>query len=272
MGKWQCPSCAQGNDQPKPINHLDSISKRARSKIVPAKAKNGVSSLNTEKVSPIFGSTLISKKRSSSKGKSISTVGAKQEPLSSSVDVTCSNKPSDPSLVSSMEGTSSCANAHEEKKSDVPSSICPTDRKSNSTADEVLPTTELANLEADDEQLEGKRDLPCDEMPLRKPIVLAISAATGVEQKKRKLKVNNNDSQKKRKTEKGKSTVNSSIKCKSGNNKVHKKQKSLNKSVSASLSKEDVGIKGSDAEQKDEVSFSLAEYFFVCLVSSIVHN
>ncbi|XP_054778799.1 protein CHROMATIN REMODELING 4 isoform X2 [Prosopis cineraria] len=255
MGKWQCPSCSQGNDRLKPINHLDSIAKRARSKVVTAKAKDGVSSLNMGKVSQIFGSTLISKKRSSSKGKSISTGGDKflrKELFSSPLDVTSSNKLSDPSLGISIEGTSSCADADEDKKSNMPPTVSPVDRKSTSTADEVLSTPKSTNLDADDEQVDGKPDLSCDDVPSRKQLVLAI-AAVGGEVRKRKHEANNNISKKNLKTEKGKSTVKTSMKCKSGNNKVHKKQKSVNNSVSASLSREEVGNKDSDVEPKDEM-------------------
>nr|KYP50255.1 Chromodomain-helicase-DNA-binding protein 5 [Cajanus cajan] len=138
-GKWQCPRCFEGNDQLKPINHLDPISKRARTKVVTAKSKD----------------------------------------------------------------------------------------------------------------LEGKSDLSCNKIPSRKTLVLAI-AASGEEVRKRKNKVvNDNTSQKKQRTEKGKKIVNPSIKSKSGNNKVHK-QKSITHSVSASVSKKDVGNKNSYAQQKDE--------------------
>ncbi|KAK4254663.1 hypothetical protein QN277_010013 [Acacia crassicarpa] len=254
MGKWQCPTCSQGNDRLKAINHLDSIAKRARSKVVSAKAKDGVSSLNIGKVSQIFGSTLISKKRSSTKGKSISIGGDKflrKELLPTPVDVTGSNKLSEPSLGISMEGTSSCADAGEEKKSNTPPTISPVDMKSTSTADEVLSTPKITNLDVDGEQVDGKPDLSCGDMPSRKQLVLGIAAAGG-EVRKRKHEANNNISKKKLKTEKGKSTAKTSMKCKSGNNKVHKKQKSVNKNVSASLSKEEVGIKDSCVEPKDE--------------------
>ncbi|RDX68773.1 Protein CHROMATIN REMODELING 4, partial [Mucuna pruriens] len=253
-GKWQCPSCFEGNDQLKHINHLDPISKRARTKIVSAKSKGQVNSLNLEKVSGLFGSKLISKKRSSSKGKSISTMGVKffgKKLLSSPVDETCSNKPIDPSIGSPMEGTSSCVDADEKKLSLSPT-VSPMDRKSTSPAKEVLSLSKITNLEANDEQLEGKTDLSCDMIPLRKTLVLAI-AASGEEVRKRKNKVvNDNISQKKRRTEKGKKVVSPSIKSKSGNNKVHKKQKSITHSISASVSKEDAGNKNSYAQQKDE--------------------
>ncbi|XP_061360482.1 protein CHROMATIN REMODELING 4 [Gastrolobium bilobum] len=256
MGKWQCPTCFEGNDQLKPINHLDSISKRARTKIVTAKSKGGVNSLNLNKVSGIFGSKLISKKRSSSKGKSIATLGVKffgKKPSSSPLDAAFSNKPIDPSLGCSLEGTSSCVDA-DEKKLNMSPTVSPTDRKSTSPVKEVL-SPKITNIEANDGQLEGKRDISCNKMPLRKTLVLAI-AAGGEEVRKRKQKVvNDNTSQKMRRTEKGKkivNIVNTSIKCKSGNNKVHKKQKSITHSISASISKEDAGNKNSDAQKKDE--------------------
>ncbi|KAL2343627.1 hypothetical protein Fmac_004912 [Flemingia macrophylla] len=251
-GKWQCPRCFEGNDQLKPINHLDPISKRARTKVVTAKSKGQVNSLNLEKVPGLFGSKLISKKRSSSKGKSISTMGVKffeKKLLSSAVDETCSNKPIDPSLESPMEGTSSCADVDQKKLSLSPT-VSPMDRKSSSPAKEVLSLSKITNLEADNEELEGKSDLSCNKIPLRKSLVLAIAASEEVRKRKNKV-VNYNSSQKKQRTEKGKKIVNPSIRSKSGNNKVHK-QKSITHSISASVSKEDVGIKNSYAQQKDE--------------------
>jgi len=237
------------------MNHLDPISKRARTKTVPAKSKGQVNSLNLEKVSGLFGSKLISKKRSSSKGKSISTVGVKffgKKLLSSSVDETCNDKPVDPSLGSTMEGTS-CVDA-DEKKSSLSPIDSPVDRKSTSPTKVVLPLSKITDLEANDEQLEGKTDSSCNKIPLRKTLVLAI-AASGEDVRKRKNKVvNDNTSQKKQKTEKGKKVVNpSSTKSKSGNSKVHKKQKSITHSISSSVPKEDVGNKNSQAQQKDEV-------------------
>ncbi|CAJ1935736.1 unnamed protein product [Sphenostylis stenocarpa] len=254
-GKWQCPSCFEGNDQLKPINQLDSISKRARTKIVPAKSKGQVNSLNLEKVSGLFGSKLISKKRSSSKGKSISTMGVKffgKKLLSSSVDETCGDKPIDPSLGSPMEGTSSCVDA-DEKKSSLSPTDSPVDRKSTSPGKEVLFLSKVTELEANDEHLEGKTDSSYNKTPLRKTLVLAI-AANGEEVRKRKNKVvTDSASQKKQKTEKGKKIANPSpIKSKSGNNKAHKKQKSITHNISASLPKDDVGNKNSQAQQKDE--------------------
>lgn len=254
-GKWQCPSCVEGNDQLAPKNHLDSFSKRARTKIVTGKSKGGDNSLNLEKVSAIFGSKLISKKRSSTKGKSLSSMGVNsvkffgKKPIPSQVDATCSDKPVDPSLGSCVEGDA------DEKISNLSPSVSPKDRKSTSPAKEDSSSSKFNNLEANGEQLEGKTDLSCNKIPLRKTLVLAI-AAGGEEVKKRKHKVvDDNAVQKKRRTEKGKKIVNTSIKSKSGNSKVQKK-KSMAHTISTSVLKKDVGNKNSDAQQKDEVLLS----------------
>ncbi|KAI4332040.1 hypothetical protein L6164_016981 [Bauhinia variegata] len=254
-GKWQCPSCSQGNDQLKPINQLDSISKRARTKIVTAKSRSKVNPIDMDKVSRIFGSKLISKKRSSGKGKSISTLGVnnpEKKPLSSLADATCSNKPSDPAQGSSMEGTSSCADADEEKKSCISPTGSPADMKPASPVKEFQSPSKVTNVDTGDEQPEGKPDLSSNKMPVKRPLVLAIAAAAASQEvRKRKHGVSNN-SKKKRRTEKGKFTVNASTKHKSGNSKLPKKHKSESNSISASLIKEDAGTKRSDSQKKDE--------------------
>ncbi|KAI5385613.1 hypothetical protein KIW84_072282 [Lathyrus oleraceus] len=251
MGKWQCPSCFEENDQLKPLNNLDSISKRARTKTVPVKSKAGVNSLNLEKVSGIFGNKHISKKRSS-KAKSISTMGGKlfgMKPLSSPVDATCSDKLTEPSHESCMEGTSSCVDA-DDKNLDLSPTVTPFDTMSGSPDKEVLSPSKISNLDTNDDLLEEKPSLSCDKIPFRKTLVLAITVG-GEETRKRKLKViSDNANQKRRRTEKGKQFVIASIKSKSGNNKTHKKQKSKTQKISTSISKGDVGEKKSDAQQK----------------------
>ncbi|OIW00661.1 hypothetical protein TanjilG_09630 [Lupinus angustifolius] len=250
-GKWQCPSCSQGNDQLKPTSHLDSITKRARTKIATIKSKDGGNPLNLDKISRIFGDKLISKKRSASKGKSKSTIGIKffeKKPSSPSEDETCSNKPSDPNLESTIEGTSSCVDA-DEKKSNMSPPASPKDTEPTSPAKEVSSPSKMTNLEENDKQLEIKKTT------LRKQLVLGLAAFEdkAIQLRKRKHKdVSNNASRKKCRTEKGKFFVNAPIKFKSGENKVHMKQKSVTHSISVSVSKEDVGNKNSDVQQKDE--------------------
>ncbi|KAE9603296.1 putative DNA helicase chromatin regulator PHD family [Lupinus albus] len=259
MGKWQCPSCSRGNDQLKPISHLDSITKRARTKIAIAKSKDGSNPLNLDKISRIFGDKLISKKRSASKGKSKSTMGIKffeSKPSDSPEDETCSNKRSDPNLGSTIEGTPSCVDA-DEKKSNITPPASLMDIESTSPAKEVSSPSIMINIvENDDNQLEEKSDFSCNKLPVRKPLVLGLAAVKDeviqVRKRKHKKDVSNNGSRKKSRTEKGKFFINIPVKLKSGDNRVHKKRKSATHSIAAYVSEEDVGNKNSDFQKKDE--------------------
>ncbi|OIW18941.1 hypothetical protein TanjilG_25384 [Lupinus angustifolius] len=258
-GKWQCPSCSRGNDQLKPISHLDSITKRARTTIATAKSKDGGNPLNLDKISRIFGDKLISKKRSASKGKSKSTMGIKffeNKPPDTPEDETCSNKRSDPNLGSTIEGTSSCVDA-DEKKSNMSPPPSLMDIESTSPAKEVSSPSIMINLvENDDNQLEEKPDFSCNKIPLRKPLVLGLAAVKDeviqVRKRKHTKYVSNNSSRKKCRTEKGKLFINTPLKLKSGDNKGHKKRKSATLNISEYVPKEDVGNKSSDVRQKDE--------------------
>ena len=254
MGKWQCPSCCLKNDPLKSISQLDTISKRARTKIVTGKSKTGIQS-DMAKVSRIFGSSIIARKRSSSKGKSVKLI--EQKPVSPQIDISCNTKPSHPSL-GLLEGSSACVNDDNEKKPDTES---PVDRKSMSPARETSSHSKVTNTEATEEAPEVKPDLSSKNVSPGRTLVLAISAATE-EHRKRKPKSNNEDSQKKHRTDKGKAILSSSKKRKSKantaspvTNKSLQKRKSINHEVSTALSKEDLGTKSSDAQRKDEVSF-----------------
>ncbi|XP_023892143.2 protein CHROMATIN REMODELING 4 isoform X2 [Quercus suber] len=252
MGKWQCPSCCLKNDPLKSISQLDTISKRARTKIVTGKSKTGIQS-DMAKVSRIFGSSIIARKRSSSKGKSVKLI--EQKPVSPQIDISCNTKPSHPSL-GLLEGSSACVNDDNEKKPDTES---PVDRKSMSPARETSSHSKVTNTEATEEAPEVKPDLSSKNVSPVRTLVLAISAATE-EHRKRKPKLNNEDSQKKHRTDKGKSILSSSKKRKSKANtaspvtsKSLQKRKSINHEVSTALSKEDLGTKSSDAQRKDEL-------------------
>uniref|UniRef100_A0A2N9IWR4 CHD3-type chromatin-remodeling factor PICKLE n=1 Tax=Fagus sylvatica TaxID=28930 RepID=A0A2N9IWR4_FAGSY len=255
MGKWKCPTCCQKSDPLKSISQLDTISKRARTKIVTGKSKTGIQSSDMAKVSRIFGSSIIARKRSSSKGKSVKLF--EQKPASSQIDTSCNTKPSPPSL-GLLEGSSSCVNDDNEKASNISPTDSPADRKSISPAKEISSHSKVTNTEATNEAPEGKPDLSSNNVSPGRTLVLAISAAT-VEHRKRKQKSNNDDSQKKHKTDKGKSILSSSNKRKSKaktaspvTSKSHKKRKSINHEVSTALSKEDLGTKSSDVQRKDE--------------------
>jgi hypothetical protein len=275
MGKWQCPTCCQKKNDPlKPISQLDSISKRARTKTVTGKSKTGIQSSDMEKVSRIFGSSIIAKKRSSSKGKSVKLL--EKKPVSSQIDVSCSTKPSHRSLAL-LEGSSSSVNVDDEKKSNLSQmEPPPVDRKSTSPAKEISSHSKVTNSEATDETPKEKPDLSSNDVSPEKQLVLAISAAK-MEHRKRKLKVNDGNSEKKRRTDKGKFRVNTSKKRGSkantsspGNSKSHQKHKSINNGVSTAMSKEDLGAKNLDLQSKDEVSYIfLRECVYVILWYSV---
>ncbi|XP_039036890.1 protein CHROMATIN REMODELING 4-like isoform X3 [Hibiscus syriacus] len=288
-GKWQCPKCC--NTDPLKPTHLDSISKRARSKTIKTKAQTGIKSPATEKVSPIFGTSIIAKKRpSSSKGKSdvaqeVDTF--KKEPETSHIDV-----PSNPSLASlgvPEEGGSSCANVGDGNKPvayptglyaerkftpvaggslcvDIEDGVKPVASPAGSSAEqkltpvtgEVLSHSKSTNSEKK-EALEPKNELSCDNEAPRNKIVLAIGLAKR-KNRKRKQKVGSEASQKKHKRDKGNNAVRTSKNKSSkensidpGTSKSHKKRKPVSHGVSASLSKDDNGSKNFDSQKKDEM-------------------
>ncbi|XVE94276.1 hypothetical protein REPUB_Repub01dG0267500 [Reevesia pubescens] len=262
MGKWQCPKCCKKTNPLKSITHLDSISKRARSKIIKTKTQTGIKSPATEKVSRIFGTSIVAKKRSScGKGKSDLAQGVdtlKKEPETLHIDVPSIPKPSLTSLSGAEEGGSLCVNVDDGKKPDAFPADSSAEMKLTLPADEVLSHSKNTKLEQNDEAPEVKHELPCENESPRKKIVLAIGVATRKD-RKRKQKVNNEASQKKRKTDKGKHTVSTSKKKRSkannigpGTSKSHEKQKPVNHGVSASLSKDGDGSKNFDTQNKDE--------------------
>lgn len=268
MGKWQCPKCSQKSDPLKSISPLDSISKRARTKLVTTSSRSRFNSSGTDKVSALFGSSILSKRRSSSKGKSVLTVESKsleREP-DSSLDVSCSIKPRDPSLVGSEGGNSSHLNIDGEKKPGASPTELPPDKKSIPTEEEDVSDPKLTESEPNNEASGEKHVLSSDDRSPTKKIVLAIGAAS--ENRKRKLEGNNGDSIKKQKINKGKRTSKkhrSKSNNSSGVNKSHQKRKAVTLVVSAFLSTEDVEVKKLDLQKMDEVSFFLLLVFIFLL-------
>ncbi|KAL4312476.1 hypothetical protein GQ457_01G045740 [Hibiscus cannabinus] len=291
MGKWQCPKCCK-TDPLKLITHLDSISKRARSKTIKTKAQVGIKSLATEEVSRIFGTSIIAKKRSSSsKGKSDVAQGVhtlKKEPKTSHIGV--SSIPSLASLGGTEEGGSSCVNVGDGSKPVASPTASYVERKLTHVADgsscgniedgvkhvasptgsfveqkltlvdgEVLSHSKSTNSEQNDEAPVPKHELSCDNESPQNKLVPAIGVATRKD-RKRKQKVADEKSQKKHKSNKSKPAVSTSKKRGSkaiknicpGTSKTHQRRKPISHGVSASLSKDDDGSKNFDSQNKDE--------------------
>ncbi|XP_022979137.1 protein CHROMATIN REMODELING 4-like isoform X1 [Cucurbita maxima] len=269
MGKWHCPNCNQKNDLPLDATScLDTISKRARTKVVSTKCKNGIKSSVTEKVSRIFGSSILAKKRSSSKRKSILAHKVKtlaRKSATSSMDLSCNAKPIHPSDGNTVASVSSPANIDDEKVCGASQSDSQTEEKSVPAVTEISPHSKAEKLEPCDEVpdknldiLENKIGISCEDASPSKNLVLAVTAA-GKETRKRKKKFNKDVGQKKHKTGKATCVTSTSKKhgCKveapsPGNSKSIRKQKHVDHEIPTSSSKEEVGTKNSDLEGKDE--------------------
>ncbi|XP_062012290.1 protein CHROMATIN REMODELING 4 isoform X1 [Rosa rugosa] len=151
-GKWQCPNCCQKSDMPEPLNYLaDNISKRARTKIATSKSKAEVKSSDREKVSQIFGNTIVAKKRSSSKGKAHGVKSFEKKPFSQ-IDISSSTKPSHSSAGCSVEGISLSENVGDENRSNLSPPDDSADKKLSSPAKEVSSHSKISetNEEAPD--------------------------------------------------------------------------------------------------------------------------
>lgn len=289
MGKWHCPTCNQKNDLPlDATSYLDTISKRARTKVVSAKCKNGIKSSDTEKVSRIFGSSILAKKRSSNKRKSIlahkvKTFGRKS--VTPSIDVSCNAKPSHPLDGNTVKSTSSPVNIDDEKVCNASPSGSQTEEKSVPPVMEVLADSKAEKLEPCDDVpdknldvVENEVAISCENASPSKNPVLAVPTA-GKETRKRKKKINKDVGQKKPKTGKATCVTGTSkkLRCKidtssPGNSKSVRKQKNVgHEKIPTSSLKEEFGTKNSDLEGKDEVLLMLS-LFHLCFLGCLMHE
>ena len=143
-GKWQCPNCCKKSDRPEPLNYLaDTISKRARTKTATSKAKAEIKSPEKEKVSQIFGDTIVAKKRSSSKGKARGVKSFQKKPFSQ-IDLPTSTKAGHSSAGGSVEGISLSVNVGNEIRSNLSPPDDSTDKMLSSPAKEVSSHSKIS--------------------------------------------------------------------------------------------------------------------------------
>ncbi|KAL6206272.1 hypothetical protein ACLB2K_023520 [Fragaria x ananassa] len=143
-GKWQCPNCCKKSDRPEPLNYLaDTISKRARTKTATSKAKAEIKSPEKEKVSQIFGDTIVAKKRSSSKGKARRVKSFEKKPFSQ-IDLPTSTKAGHSSAGGSVEGISLSVNVGNEIRSNLSPPDDSTDKMLSSPAKEVSSHSKIS--------------------------------------------------------------------------------------------------------------------------------
>ncbi|XP_010260565.1 PREDICTED: protein CHROMATIN REMODELING 4 isoform X2 [Nelumbo nucifera] len=259
-GKWQCPNCSEKTVSLKSINHPESISRRARTKVIAEKSKTGTKLSDCPKLSRVLESSIPGKSRSS-KGKpssSHSVPSLEKKPEPSQTDVHCSTKSSQSSHGGSAEGISSCANTDAEKKPNF--SCTDAGRKSSSPANEVQSSGRMLDKEPIEESSGRKSDSQHNNgAPLNEPIPLLDRAAKKA--RKKKQKNNKEESHKKFGIDKGKCAVKNPSKrgaksasaCPEGS-KSRQKNNSADHRVSVSLSKEGLGTKSPVTKQEDELA------------------
>ncbi|KAK2967131.1 hypothetical protein RJ640_006840 [Escallonia rubra] len=261
MGKWQCPNCCLKSNSLGTMNNLDPIPKRARIKFTVGTSQTRPEAAGTDKVSQIFDSSLVGKKRSSSKGKSSLSRRiqyVEKKPHSSRKNESRSVKPSHPFCDDSVKVKSPSGNIDNEKKPESSLADTAEEIKSDSPAKEALSVSRLTDLQTNEETSERKADSPCINVSPKK-LVHTLDAAIQ-RSRKRKHKVHSGDGQKKPRAEKGKisgDTPQKSSKSRSarpGTSKPHRKGKTVLHASSLSLSKIDVKTKVVDIQPKDERS------------------
>ncbi|KAJ8545179.1 hypothetical protein K7X08_017762 [Anisodus acutangulus] len=254
-GKWECPSCYQKNDTLEYVNPLDTVSKRARTKVTGGKAKDERKSSGIPKVSLIFESSIPGKRRSSGKEKAPLSHRSRMEKLgSSSNDVSRDIKPSYHSRDGAVDGSSSYTGVDKEKEVppsdtpaevDVPSADTPLEKLSSSMND-TTPFLNMTDSKTNDKASETKPDLPSsDRSPGGEPA--AVSEAASRKYRKRKPNFYNIDSQNKSRTDKGKRTADNSKPSKS-----QKKRKRADRQPSLTASNRD-GRDTVETQLKDEL-------------------
>lgn len=202
------------------MSHLDSISKRARTKIVPGKSKLKIKSSTTDKLSRIFESPILGKKRSSGKGKS---------PLFPRVK----------SVEKHLDSSQKDDNDNTEKKLE-------------------LSLSRLTDLNTKDEVSGCKPDLSSKKGLPEKTVASPLGSTTQ-KSKKRKRKHDKDENQKRSRTEKGKHPKSTSRKHRSKSLsgfpesiKLRRKHSSVDCGVSSSLSKEEAVTNSLDGVHKDK--------------------
>ncbi|ESQ39568.1 hypothetical protein EUTSA_v10000738mg [Eutrema salsugineum] len=214
-GKWICPKCSQNSDALKPVNRLDAIAKRARTKTTKRNSQGGT---KCERASQIYCSSIVSGEQSSEKGKSVSAEESKsigKEVYSSPMDG-CSAEVGHAS-VDDRAGSSS----HEED--DLGKPVIPT---ADPPSREDLSESKLSNTEKD------------HEAPVENKTIVEAESGKG-KRKKRKREHNDGETLKKCKTDK-KRAKKSLSKVDSQNTKTSessKKKKKKNRVTLKSLSK-----------------------------------
>ncbi|KAI3466934.1 hypothetical protein Pfo_023597 [Paulownia fortunei] len=194
-GKWECPICCQQNACMESMNHLDPISRRARTKIIFRRSKTDTESSATEKATQAFETPILGKKRYSDKGKSpLSRRSRTVEKLNSSSNDLCGTDQCNPLQDGSLDASSSYVGVNRKQK------VC----HSTTPVKGFLSLSKKKKSNMNEELSEINPEASPEKFSPGKEPVLALEAATPAA-RKRKHKAYSHDNEKKCKTDKGNS-------------------------------------------------------------------
>lgn len=245
-----------------PIGNLDSNSKRAGPKPV---TKRSSSPSGTKKLSRILGESILSRKKSSSKGKSAITAQvklfkSKVDPSSSPMDDTCPIKP----LPNSSGGPAESMEDDDDGNKTISSPEKGSSWTKHESSDEEVPSYS-ERLESEDEARLASPPLRRNGFTPGNTIVLAIGSVSGKAMKRKKVQVS--DIRKKCRTDKGNNTVSTSRKsvpkkkaARAGAGNLDKKRRISDGRVSVSPLENSGGARSLELHSK-RVSFAFCFLF-----------
>lgn len=244
-GKWECPDCYDKSDSLGPTSHLDSVSKRARTKVTIGKSKNENKSSGSTKMSKNIGGSILDNRRLSSKEKSSLSQRVQKEKLDLSLN---SASPKTKLNHTSGDGSGGCSSSY------VSAEDVPSEKKPGVTSlSDVIDSKRNEEASVRRSQLSSNDD----KSPMDKCITLMDSASR--KERKRKHDFFTVDSWKKLRTDKSKHAAKTKkIKSESncvhpGTNKSKRKLKSINDESSKFLPKQDVKKDAVDEQLKEQI-------------------
>ncbi|KAG7532703.1 Zinc finger FYVE/PHD-type [Arabidopsis thaliana x Arabidopsis arenosa] len=197
-GKWICPKCSPNSEALKPVNRLDAVAKRARTKTT---KRNSQAGPKCERASQIYCSSIISGEQSSEKGKSISAEESKsigKEVYSSPMDG-CST--AELGHASADDRPDSSSHGEDDLgKPVIPTADPPSDARLTLPSCEDLSESKLSDTEKNHEAPVEKLEHASSEIVENKTIA-EVETGKG-KRKKRKRELNDGESLERCKTDK----------------------------------------------------------------------
>ncbi|XP_042042461.1 protein CHROMATIN REMODELING 4-like [Salvia splendens] len=198
-GKWECPTCVQQHSCVESMNHLDPVSKRARTKIIIRRSKTEAESSATDKVTEAFDAPTLRKKRNSDKGKS---PASRRSQTTEKLDSPSNDLSHNEQLNPAQDGYVDASSSHDldEKEQVSHALVQAVNTKASVKGSLSKKKKSKMNVESTDLNPEAS---PENSSPGRKP-VLALEAASPAT-RKRKRKSYSYNTEKRPKMIKGKS-------------------------------------------------------------------